>query len=130
MVLGVCLPWPWIGGRECLLGGFVVNHLELGMKKIILLGICAMLVGCGDPSVDASSPEALEASLKEMRDELPPEDQKKLDQALLVVMLESAMSKLGKKENPTEFTSEMDGMTAKQIIAKADAIMSKKGSAK
>lgn len=58
--------------------------------NIILLSL--MLTACGEPTLDTSSDEALQQSLKEMTKDLSKKDKKEFQQALTGVYMAMSLS--------------------------------------
>lgn len=103
-------------------------------KILVLLVPILLLTGCFDPKVDGSSKEAFEASIKEVKADLNAEEAKKFDNALQVIAMSNVQG-IGDVfmmvKDPDNFNNflmtKVDGMTAKEVIEEADAIVKAKG---
>ena len=104
-------------------------------KKILVLLVPVMLLtGCFEPKVDGSSKETFEASIKEVKAKLNAEETKKFDNAMQVIAMSNVQG-IGDVfmmvKDPDNFNNflmtKIDGMTAKQVIEEADAIIKAKG---
>ncbi len=103
------------------------------MKK--LMAYCSavifslMLAGCGEPTVDASSPEAMKSSAEAIMEQLPEEKQAEFQQAFggIVVMVGMAAAFQGKDEAAVQeaMRDAVDGKTADEIIAYAQELKAK-----
>ncbi len=97
------------------------------MKK--LMAYCSavmfslMLAGCGEPTVDASSQEAMKASAETILEQLPEEKKVEFQQAFagIVVMVGMKAAFQGKDEAAVQdaMSEAVDGKTADEIIAYA-----------
>lgn len=105
------------------------------MSTAFLVIISAgVLLGCSEPpTIDGTSNETLEATTEVVRESLPDSTKVKFDEALQVVAFEGigfgdllaygAMGDEGGEVFATELRSKVDGMTAEEVIAKADLIL-------
>lgn len=101
------------------------------MKKIVLFTALLFLTGCfGGPTFDASSEQAMEASLEEMGQELSQEERSRLGKAVMYFaiggkdglknMMANAFS--GNTIDPEQMMgdnmAQLDGLTAEEIMEK------------
>ncbi len=103
------------------------------MYRKVLLGLAAALViGCANQHpaeavrIDASSPQAAEASYEAMMDALSPEEQQKLAIAVVMLNMEGVKSVYEVVGNPdlqkpsmAHIRDKVAGMTAEEIIERA-----------
>jgi hypothetical protein len=75
----------------------------------VALGLLAAQ-GCGEPVVDASSPEKLRESTDAVRDKLPEDKRENFNDALMTVILQNGGN-----------TQTLNGLTAAEIIQQAEA---------
>ena len=104
------------------------------MKKFLaLLMLVALLVGCGGPTIDASSPKAFDESVQVVRESLDEEKRKEFDSAMRTILasqatlgnlLDGALSG-GGEGMVNKVTASLDGMNAGQVIKKAEEIKKK-----
>lgn len=92
----------------------------------LIIAIAFLVFGC-TPKIDASSEDALEASIEKVRDSLDHDEQTAFDKALEVL----AFSSIGEaffnpdasgEELARAFMTTMDGKTAAEIIAEAERV--------
>ncbi|MDO3384967.1 hypothetical protein QWI17_03825 [Gilvimarinus sp. SDUM040013] len=95
------------------------------LQLLSLVVCCALLSGCGEPTLDASSQESIEASVTAMMEELDDSEQTQLQQAIGVVVLKATTENIQQAMNGTTMTAEriqadmytsLDGKTAQEII--------------
>ncbi|MBA3981591.1 MAG: hypothetical protein C0462_13425 [Alcanivorax sp.] len=100
------------------------------MKKLFACLLCvALLVGCSDPRLDASSEEAFEQSLEQVVEKMSEEEREAFAEALLIVMLHNitrddmmaAQMDTPPEEMPSPFAG-LDGMTVDEVHAQARQI--------
>lgn len=92
-----------------------------------LLPLLFLLGGCADPTIDASSDEAMKESVKEVRESLPEERQQEFDKAVqeLVVANISLQDIMAQGANPnvealaTRAKQALGGKTGEEVIAEA-----------
>lgn len=102
--------------------------------RLFCLGFILLLTACGGPTIDASSDEALERSVEEVRSSLPVDQRKKFDDALRTIAFEevdvagmfaTAMSG-GEMPDPDvtarAVRAKLDGKSASEILAMADKV--------
>lgn len=91
--------------------------------------VLTILAGCSDPKIDASSDEAMKASVGKVRESLPQEKRKEFDEAVQVL----ALSNLNMKDLLADGASSagtvkgkvrksLDGKTGQQVIAEAERV--------
>ena len=106
-------------------------------QTLALLACIFLLFGCGEPTFDASTDEAMEASMDRMKQDMSPEQKKEFEEAAQVLFWEEVdlgpmMQTASRGEEfdtsgiMTKFKQAFDGMTADQIIAKANRIREKR----
>jgi hypothetical protein len=97
--------------------------------RLAVLGVLALVVGCGAPRIDASSEQRAVASLERLRDSLPEEKRLEFDRAVLAIV-RSEMDEKGlprlEAAGPGAFDARalepLDGMTAEEVITEARRI--------
>jgi hypothetical protein len=103
-------------------------------KNLLALSLAALLLagGCGGPArVDGSSRAAAEQSVKAMADKMSKEEKHKFAKAVATVLFKENLGKvvnasLQKKHlDKDEIYKSLDGLTAEEIMAKADALNAK-----
>lgn len=104
------------------------------LLKIILLAFgLSLLAACGQPTVDGSSEEATKKSIEKISKSLSEEEQKKFQQAVMVIAFSQAMSGMdmgklmrGESPDPDEIQAKvrerLNGKTAQEIIAEGERI--------
>lgn len=102
--------------------------------KIILLAFgLSLLAACGQPTVDGSSNESVKQSIEKMNKSLSEAEQKKFQEAVLMIALNQAMSqmdmeKMMKGESPdpeviqAQVRERLHGKTAQEIIAEGERV--------
>ena len=98
------------------------------MNRIAIAVIIASLalVGCNEPKIDTSTDERAEQSLKEVQAKLNDEEKRQFKSAILVIAMNGAsisdmmLHPENHKDMPDK--SMLNGLTAKQVIAKAETI--------
>ncbi|MEE9128976.1 MAG: DUF6694 family lipoprotein [Phycisphaerales bacterium] len=99
------------------------------LKHNVLAIALAVLAGCSDPTIDASSDESMKQSVKKVREALPESKRVEFDEALQVL----AFSKINMKDLFAEgamgagnlegkVRDSLDGKTGEQVIAAAERI--------
>lgn len=102
------------------------------MSYTKILGVLIMitiLTGCSDPSIDASSDDAMKASVEKVRESLPETKRKDFDEAIQVI----AFSQIDMKDLFAEGAAgvgnlkgkvreSLDGKTGEQVIAQAERV--------
>src|SRR5690606_37318849 len=114
----------------CMLG--VPEPKDPVMKTLIMtLMFALLLAGCGKATIDASSQEALEASVEEIAEELDAQQKQAFQQAVITIAMDhstraisSAMS--GKQVDQAQMERDMldalDGKTASEVSAYAEEL--------
>lgn len=101
------------------------------MTRPRMILILALLVGCGQPRVDTSTDEAMEASLKEVRESLPENQRAEFDSALQTLAMSrvdfAELLSTGKAPDAEaaarDLKSTLHGKTAGEIVAAADRVI-------
>lgn len=98
-------------------------------QKLLFLALVLLLAGCSDPKIDASSDEAMEKSVEEIRKDLPKDRKKAFDEALQIVALRDLDLKdlfedgmLGTKKSTAKIREALDGKTGEEVIAEAEKV--------
>ncbi len=91
------------------------------MKKFIYLlvvvGFSFVLAACGAPTIDASSEEAMKASMEEVTKDMTEAEKAEFGAAMMAVSMKVAMENMSDKEKAEEAMKEaLDGKTAEEII--------------
>ena len=119
-----------------LLGGILGARGYNDMKRrtccvvSTLLILSSTLVGCfSKPRIDASSDEAVAASIERVRESLPEHDRLRFDVALYSVTLSRTFGALGDTALAAPnavslrwIAEPLDGLTGDQVIAKGDSV--------
>lgn len=102
------------------------------MKNLKALGIviaCIVLAGCSDPKIDASSDEAMNASVGKVRESLPEAKRKEFDEAIQVLAFSQidikdlfAARATGVGNLEGKVRQSLDGKTGDQVIAEAERV--------
>ena len=96
-------------------------HLLSGLVLAVLLA-----TGC-TKKFDASSEESQRSSSQSMRESLPEDQREKFDRSLMIVMLNGlSLLEMGDVETLKGRVHKLDGKTAQEIMAEADAIVAEK----
>jgi hypothetical protein len=104
---------------------------EITMRWQIFMAMAAafLLLGCGQPTIDASSDESFQSSVAKVRESLPSEQRGAFDDALHLIVfsridfksiLTEGRAGIGKLEG--EVKEAIHGKTGGQIIAEANRI--------
>ncbi|MBH3412710.1 DUF6694 family lipoprotein [Pseudomonas putida] len=99
------------------------------MRRFIALAVLAGLIaGCGEPKVDGSSEEAFKGSIAKVAESLPTDQREKFKSDVMFIALQSMdfgkvlQGKKRAEDIPGDMQSALNGMTAKEISAKADLL--------
>ncbi len=101
------------------------------MRRLLFtIVLAAMLAGCSEPRVDASTDATMKASITTVRESLSPDKQAAFDNAIKVMIADMALGALGsiftkpmsQEDMMSKFKAELDGKTADQIIARAEVV--------
>lgn len=102
------------------------------MKTLMMtLMFALLLVGCGKATIDASSQEALEASVEEIGEELDAQQKQAFQQAVITIAMDhstraisSAMSgeQVDQAQMERDMLDALDGKTASEVIAYAEEL--------
>ena len=102
------------------------------MKKPIQLALVAsvvfMLAGCGEPTLDTSSDEAMKESVQEIMADLSEEDQKRFKKTLTGIYMLAALSSMGdgnSEDAKAKINAKLDGKTAEEVFQFAEEIKKK-----
>jgi sugar phosphate isomerase/epimerase len=92
------------------------------MKKIVYLfvalALTLTLAACGAPTIDASSEEAMKASVEEMTKDMTEAEKMEFGMAIMAVSMKAGMSNMSNPEEADAAVKEaLDGKTAEEIIA-------------
>lgn len=104
------------------------------MKTLILtLFTVLLLTGCGEARIDASSQEALEASVERMAEDMDAQEKQALKQAVITIAMDQSSRAInsamrGERTDPEraerEILEALDGKTASEVIAYAEELKS------
>lgn len=100
-------------------------YSKLCLAFMLLFSV--VLVGCGsEPTLDTSSEEAFKTSMERMTADMSPEEAAELQVAIQEILFDELFGSLG-NGMPSEaigasVAKEIDGLTASEILAKADKI--------
>jgi len=94
------------------------------MKWVFLVAAVTVLTGCGEPTLDTSSEEAMGQSAKEIMAELSEEEQARFKEAIAGIYMMGAFAMMGgdvsEKELEAEINAKLDGKTADDIFEMVD----------
>lgn len=109
------------------------------------LGWLVLVTGCAEPRIDASSPESFERSTRAIRSHLSDRDEGRFEASVKVILLAEmgpairaeldrsgsslAVSDSDRLRMLGRLLKPLDGLTARQVIAKGDSIRAAKGAA-
>jgi len=88
------------------------------MRKLLFVLISVVLLtGCGDKTIDASSPENLKKSISDMVSELEGDRLQSFNISMGRIMINSAIEAAGDEKKKQEIIkSKIDGKTAAEVI--------------
>lgn len=92
---------------------------------VLLIGIIALISGCGENTIDTSSEESMQESITRIKESLPPEKQEAFEKALITVtmggdnLFEIASTPGGAERLMKE---RLDGKTAEEVFAEAEKV--------
>lgn len=99
------------------------------MRRFIALALLAGLIaGCGEPKVDGSSEEAFKGSIAKVAESLPSDQREKFKSDVMFLALQSMdfgkvlQGQKRAEDIPGDMHAALNGMTAKEISAKADLL--------
>lgn len=99
-------------------------------SNLLLAVTLAAVAGCSEPTIDASTKEAIESSSQRVRDSLPETQQAEFDEALKILAFSEvdvndllAEGAVGSSALEEKMRTALDGKTASEIIAEADKIV-------
>lgn len=95
------------------------------VKVTLTMATIFMLAGCGKPTLDTSSEEALKASVQEIMADLSKEDQQKFQKSLGGIYMLGALASLGNsdaEDAAAKINAKLDGKTAEEIFEMADEL--------
>lgn len=98
------------------------------MRRLVLvIGMALVLSACGSPKIDTSTKESMQASVEKVKKALPPEKQKKFEDAVAVVAMDGIGNIFAAAANADDaerrVKERLNGKTADQVIAEADTIV-------
>ena len=97
------------------------------MRALVRLLIPLLIWGCGDPTIDTSTDEAFEASLKEVRESLHPGQREAFDEAMTALTFSEMGDLFTAAADPeaakVRIRSRLNGKTALEIIDEGHAIL-------
>lgn len=102
------------------------------MKQLLPLFLAIALAGCGEPKLDGSSEQTMKASMEKVSSSLSGDSKAKFDEAIKVVLFSGinlrdiATGKQTADSVTSNAFKELDGKTADQVIARADAIIAER----
>ncbi len=98
-------------------------------RSLCTVVLLVLLAGCSQPRIDASSEEAVAASVERVRESLPERDRVRFDVALYNVTLSRTFGALDDTARAmpaavslTGILGPLDGMTGEQVIATGDSV--------
>jgi hypothetical protein len=104
-----------------------------GLKVFWFAIAVTVFAGCSDPKIDASSDEAMKASVEKVRQSLPESKQKKFDEAIQVLAFSQidmknllAQGAAGVGNTEGKVRQSLDGKTGEQVIAEAERIQAER----
>lgn len=94
------------------------------MRRLLILLLALVALGCGSPRFDGSSKAAAEASVKAMTETMSEEEAQQLTAAVATILFVENLPRALSGQKPTEadLYASLDGLTATEIIAKANQI--------
>lgn len=99
------------------------------LKVPAIMIACAVLAGCSDPKIDASSNEAMKASVEKVRKSIPEAKRKEFDEAMRVLVVSQidmkdlfAAGAAGVGNLEGKLRQSVDGKTGDQVIAEAERV--------
>lgn len=98
------------------------------MKRFTVLALAIAITACSDPSIDASSEEALTSSVKRVSEKLDVDKRAKFEESMQIIALGGMDLEdvLTGRFSPQRFTdglyASLDGMTADEVISHAERI--------
>lgn len=101
------------------------------MRWLFVVVLALLVTNCSQPTVDTSSDEKMNESIKRVRESLPEDRRAELDKALLTLSMNevdfSELLTTGKPPSTEEaergFKEVLEGKTAEEIIAAADQVV-------
>ncbi|SPJ32828.1 DUF6694 family lipoprotein [Kushneria phyllosphaerae] len=107
------------------------------MKSLKILVVATMsawlLAACGEKKIDGSSQEAAKASIQDIRESLPGDEKEKFSNAIKVIYLSKfdglnlmEIANVNSDELLNKTSNELDGLTADEVITKADSYVVKR----
>lgn len=101
------------------------------MRRLLLIApLLLALSGCGDPTIDGSSDEAMKNSIAKVRSSLPEAERGEFDKAVMTVGMGEGnlfqMAAAGKDVMVGQMRSRLDGKSAKEILQLAGEIRAKR----
>jgi len=100
------------------------------MKKVVIAILTMVLIGCGEVTIDATSKEALQASMAKMKENLTVAEREELQKAIMVIAFDGAGNIFQIAANPDlaiqSASTKLHGLTKTQILMKRDEIKAKR----
>jgi len=98
--------------------------------RSLSVGVAVLfLMGCSDPTIDASSDESMKESIDKVRDSLPESERKEFDDSIQILAFSQidmkdlfAAGATGAGNLEGKVRDSLDGMTAEQVISEADRV--------
>lgn len=98
--------------------------------RVAIAVLVLVLAGCGKPTIDGSSTEAMKKSIEEVQATLEGEKREKFDKALQVLVFSGlnfkdlmAAGQGGTGAIESDMRKKLDGKTADEVIAEADKVL-------
>ncbi|MCD8522595.1 MAG: hypothetical protein LRY66_05900 [Saccharospirillaceae bacterium] len=103
--------------------------MTFSFKSAVLVFFVAFLIGCSEPTLDTTTKETFQSSLKEMTDGLPKEKADRLLKSVTGIFMLSGLQAAfsGKTDEDIEkaMGAQLHGKTADEILSMADEIAKK-----
>lgn len=97
--------------------------MKLIVKFVFAASLVLSLSGCGDPTIDSSSDEAMKKSVQNIMSELSEDDQKRFMKTIKGIYVIGALAHMGKNTSKEEIKAsineKLDGKTAEDIFVMA-----------
>ncbi len=94
---------------------------KIHMSRVFVLLISFLIVGCGEKTIDGSSDESLEDSIKKIREDLSKEEKEKFKAAVTAVALKN-INLVDPEGSKKKIVKELDGKTALDVIELGEKI--------
>lgn len=100
------------------------------LLRTVLITLALSLGGCGQPTIDGSSKEAMKESIKEIQANLDGEKKNRFEKAVQVLVFSGinlkdlfAAGQTGGASMEADMLEKLDGKTADEVIAEADKVL-------